>query len=141
MISFFACTRALFEHKLYRVPSNETKTVITKIGFVLIQYNVSKWKDIWTCGVSEFAPLKSNLTSWSSTKRTSMSYHGQVNCDILTKIKIVQEQMPIPKLSSLFKQFQIISIEVFTIHKYKIKAIIMDIAKLRVFRPINIYKE
>ena len=70
-----------------------------------------------------------------------MSYYGKLNCDIIRKIKIVKEQMPIPILSSHFKQSQIISIEVFVIHTNKIQSIIMDIAKLRRFITINIDKE
>ena len=49
--------------------------------------------------------------------------------------------MPIPILSSHFKQSHIISIEVFVIHTNKIQSIIMDIAKLRRFITINIDKE
>lgn len=70
-----------------------------------------------------------------------MSYYGKLNCDIIRKIKIVKEQMPIPILSSPFKQSQIISIEDFVIHTNTIQSIIIDISKLRRFITINIYKE
>jgi len=70
-----------------------------------------------------------------------MSYYGKLNCDIIRKINIVKEQMPIPILSSTFKQSQIISIEDFVIHTNTIQSIIIDISKLRRFITINIYKE